>query len=488
MLVALDRRAGGAIAAAHARDDFRGLGGERLLLYPQGLRAPRLLLVGVGEVARVRAELVREAIGAAVQQARALGVERLGFVLVPGVAGRLGEDAPGAARAALEAAALAGYRFEAYRTRREGGERARDPNLPRAFTAVVPPGSDAGAAAQGARPAALERAERAARAVAAGLATARELGNLPSNHGTPAAIAERAVSLAGSLGLGTEVLERDDMERLGMGALLAVARGAANPPKLLVLEHRPAGVAGPPVVLVGKGVTFDTGGISIKPSERLEEMKFDKCGAAAVIGTLEAVARLELALPVVGVAPLVENMPDGAAYRPGDVLWSHAGPSIEVISTDAEGRLVLVDALAWAAERWQPAALVDVATLTGACVIALGDRYAGLFAREPELGAALRRAGEASGEPVWPLPLDPAYDERLKSSCADLKNSGGRPAGACTAARFLARFVPERFAWAHLDIAGVAWRSEEKDHRGAGATGFGVRLLTRWLEERAARR
>jgi leucyl aminopeptidase len=324
--------------------------------------------------------------------------------------------------------------------------------------------------------------------MAKGVQTTRDLANLPANEGTPSVLAARAHEVAKETGLRCEVLERTDMQRLGMGALLGVALGSDQPPKLIILEHRPAGAKndGKPIALVGKGVTFDAGGISIKPADGMEEMRFDKSGACTVIGAMEALARLAVPLHVVALAPATENLLGGSAMKPGDVLRAVDGQTIEVNNTDAEGRLILADALAYAVERWKPSAIVDLATLTGACVVALGHLYAGLFGNDDALAGELRCASAGTGERIWPLPAhDDDYDERLKSYLADMKNSPGRPGGAVTAARFLKKFVKET-PWAHLDIAGTAWTTDELPYHAKGATGFGVRLLVDWLRSKAA--
>ncbi|RME74469.1 MAG: leucyl aminopeptidase [Planctomycetota bacterium] len=472
VLRGLEAASGGALSRAQALGDLTGKRKEQRLLYPEGLGAPRLACLGLGKREAIEPETLREAGAQALRLARELGVRTLGIAVSASAADAVAGGADEAGRLVLEGAALAAFRYEVYRSPDPEGERP-DPTRPEAVALL------------GTQPTSL--AERID-AIARGLATARELGNVPANDGTPRVIAERATALADAVGLGCEVLEPDDLERAGLHALLAVGQGSANAPRLVVLEHAPEGCGDePPLVVVGKGVTFDTGGISIKPSKGLEEMKYDKCGAAAVIGALEAIARAGLRRRVIGVAALVENMPDGAAYRPGDILRTYGGKTVEVISTDAEGRLVLIDALAYAADRYRPAALVDLATLTGACMIALGNRYAGLFARDEALGEALRAAGETAGDRLWPLPVDAGYDRQLESPHADLKNSGGRLAGAITAARFLAAFVPDALPWAHIDIAGTAWSTEGEGVYDKGATGFGVRLLFSWVEAQAAR-
>ena len=319
-----------------------------------------------------------------------------------------------------------------------------------------------------------------AQAVADGMDFAKDLGNLPPNICTPAYLASQATDLAKKHGLKCEVLERADMEKLGMGALLAVAQGSVQPPKLIVLRYEGDTAQSPPVALVGKGVTFDTGGISLKPASEMDEMKFDMCGAAAVLGTLKAVAQMRLPLNVVGLVPTTENMPGGRAIKPGDVVKTLSGQSVEILNTDAEGRLILCDALTYA-QRFKPSAVIDIATLTGACVVALGHVAAGLFANDEGLGREIAAAGDSAYDRVWPMPLWDDYQEQLRSNFADMANIGGRPAGCVTAACFLSRFT-KPFRWAHLDIAGVAWRSG-KDK---GSTGRPVPLLSQFLIDRAA--
>jgi leucyl aminopeptidase len=316
-------------------------------------------------------------------------------------------------------------------------------------------------------------------AIAAGVALARECANRPGNHCTPTHLAAEARSLAKHHGLKVEVLERKDVEKLGMGAFLAVAQASHQPLKFIVLRWMGGAKTAAPVVLVGKGITFDTGGVSLKPAAEMDEMKFDMGGAASVLGTLRAVAELGLKLNVVGLIPACENMPGGAAVKPGDVVTSLSGQTIEILNTDAEGRLILCDALTYA-ERFKPAAVVDIATLTGACVIALGHHRSGLFSPSDALATELLAAGERGADPAWRMPLDEEYGEALKSNFADMGNVGGRPGGAITAAKFLQRYAA-KFDWAHLDIAGTAWKSG-KDK---GGTGRPVPLLTHFLIARA---
>lgn len=320
------------------------------------------------------------------------------------------------------------------------------------------------------------------RAVAEGVALAKDLGNLPGNICTPTYLANRAQEMASEGDMTAEILDREQMEKLGMGSFLSVAKGSTEPPRLIVLKYHGGPAEQKPVVLVGKGITFDSGGISLKPGEGMDEMKYDMCGAATVLGTMLAVARMKLPMNVYCVVPTCENMPAGNASKPGDVVTSMSGQTIEILNTDAEGRLILCDALTYA-ERFEPAAVVDVATLTGACVIALGHVATGLYANQDALSRELQAAGEATGDRVWPMPLWDEYQEQLKSNFADMANIGGRPGGSVTAACFLSRFTGA-YDWAHLDIAGTAWRSGAAK----GATGRPVPLLTQFLMERADRK
>jgi len=324
-------------------------------------------------------------------------------------------------------------------------------------------------------------AVREAAATADGVALARRLGNLPPNICTPAFLAEEARKLARQFKLGLEVLERRDMERLGMGALLAVTRGSHQPPKLVVLRHLRGPKGRAPLVLVGKGITFDTGGISLKPAAEMDEMKFDMSGAGSVLGALRALAGMKAPVNVIGVVATCENMPGGNASRPGDVVTTMSGQTVEILNTDAEGRLILCDALTYT-ERFKPDAVVDIATLTGACVIALGHVASGLFANDEKLAAQVRAAGEEAWDRAWPMPLWDDYQEQLRSNFADMANIGGRPAGSVTAACYLSRFA-KKLRWAHLDVAGTAWKSG----RDKGSTGRPVPLLVRLALDRAGR-
>jgi len=323
--------------------------------------------------------------------------------------------------------------------------------------------------------AAVVRGLRRGSAIVAGVTLAREIANRPGNHCTPTNLAEQAQELARTAGLKVEVLARKDIEKLGMGSFLAVAQGSEEPPRFIVLRYSGAGADDAPVVLVGKGITFDSGGISLKPGAEMDEMKFDMGGAASVLGTFRAILQLKAKVNLVGLIPTCENLPSGRAVKPGDVVTSLSGQTIEILNTDAEGRLILCDALTYA-ERFKPKAVVDIATLTGACVIALGHHRSGLFSPDDGLADALQRAGDAALDPCWRMPVDAEYDEALKSNFADMANIGPRAGGSITAAMFLKRFTA-KLNWAHLDIAGTAWKSGAQK----GATGRPVGLLTHFV-------
>ncbi len=325
----------------------------------------------------------------------------------------------------------------------------------------------------------LAAALKRGQALAAGTALARECANRPGNHCTPSYLADQARKLGKAHGLKVQVLERKDCEKLGMGSFLSVAQGSDEAPKFIIAQWQGGAKGEAPVVLVGKGITFDTGGISIKPAAEMDEMKFDMGGAASVLGTLRAVAELKAKVNLIGIIPACENMPSGRAVKPGDVVTSLSGQTIEVLNTDAEGRLILCDALTYA-ERFKPAVVVDIATLTGACVIALGHHRSGLFSPDDALAQELLAAGETALDPAWRMPLDEEYDEALKSNFADMGNVGGRAGGAITAAMFLKRFTG-KLRWAHLDIAGTAWKSGASK----GGTGRPVPLLTHFVLARA---
>jgi leucyl aminopeptidase len=452
---AVDQASRGAVRAALR--DLSGKTGSTLLLRGlPGVAAERVLLVGLGEHKEFAEAAFRDAVRAAAAALKELGAKDAALFLADLKVG----SRPSAwnVRHAVLAMCEAFYRFDELKTQKK----SPDPAL---VSVILPfsPNSQ------------LEQALTEAAATADGAALARKLGNLPANLCTPTYLAEEAKKIARQFKLGIEVLERRDMEKLGMGAMLSVTRASHQPPKFIVLRYSGAGKSRRPVVLVGKGITFDTGGISLKPAGEMDEMKFDMSGAAAVLGTVRALAAMKAPVNVIGVAPACENMPGGHASRPGDVVTTLSGQTVEILNTDAEGRLILCDALTYA-ERFKPEIVVDIATLTGACVIALGHVASGLFANDQKLADEIRDAADDAWDRVWQMPLWEDYQEQLRSNFADMANIGGRPAGSVTAACFLARFTRKQ-RWAHLDIAGTAWKSG----REKGSTGRPVPLLVRFL-------
>ena len=462
---ALDRAAGGALREVAKRGDMTGKHGTVRVLYKvPNVAAERVLLVGLGKESEFGAKPFRDAVRAVVAALADTGAEdaHLYVAELP----VLGCDGAWKARHAAIVAAEALYRFDEMKSKKAPARA-----LKRIVLAVAAKSAAADA----------ERGLGEGRGIASGVALAKDLGNLPGNVCTPTYLAEAAARLAKQHKLGVDVLERRDMEKLGMNTLLSVARGSRQPPKLIALRYNGGAKKAQPLVLVGKGITFDTGGISLKPAAEMDEMKFDMCGAASVLGTFRAIAELEPEINLVGLVPTTENMPGGAATKPGDIITSMSGQTVEILNTDAEGRLILCDTLTYA-ERYDPAAVVDIATLTGACVIALGHVASGLFANRDELAAELLDAGRDAWDRAWHLPLWDDYQEQIKSPFADLANIGGRPAGSVTAACFLSRFAG-KFPWAHLDIAGTAWTSGKNK----GATGRPVPLLTTFVMNRAAK-
>jgi leucyl aminopeptidase len=458
----IDQASGGAVRAVLAAGDMEGKTGSCRMLYGlPGIAAQRVLLVGMGKDAGPKE--YRDSVRAAASAIADTGAVDACFYLAD--APVRGADAAWKARHLVLSAAETLYRFDAMKSKKDERKAISRIGL---------------GVAERATPAGFARGLAEGKAIAAGMNLARDLGNLPANVCTPTYLADAAIKLAREWKLGVEVLGRREMERLGMGALLSVAKGSRQPPKFIVLRHRGKS-KNKPVVLIGKGITFDTGGISIKPSGEMDEMKFDMCGAASVFGTLRAVAEMDLPLEVIGVVPATENMPDGAATKPGDIVTSLSGQTIEILNTDAEGRLILCDALTYA-ERFKPQAVIDIATLTGACIIALGHVCSGMFSNRDSLARELLAAGDDAWDRVWQLPLWDDYQEQLKSNFADLANIGGRPAGSVTAACFLSNFA-KQYDWAHLDIAGTAWKSGKEK----GATGRPVPLLTSFIMKRAGR-
>ncbi|KAA0218947.1 MAG: leucyl aminopeptidase [Lautropia sp.] len=455
----IDAVHGGRLAKVIRSGDLPAKAGSTLLVQLDG-HLPRALLVSMGEAREAAARAFTDAVRGALQAAGQLAAdEALSLLHEAPVTGR---DTEWKLRAQVLTGREIAYRFETLKTKRE-----TRPVRPKR---VVLPVSAGGA---------FRAAVAQATAIANGVDMARELGNLPANHCTPAYLADTARKMARELGLKAEVLDVRQMQALKMGALLSVARGSEQPPKLIVLRYQGAGAKQPPIALVGKGITFDTGGISLKPAAEMDEMKFDMCGAASVLGAMRAVAELKLKLNLVVVVPTTENMPGGRATKPGDIVASMSGQTVEILNTDAEGRLILCDALTYV-QRFKPSTVIDVATLTGACVIALGHHRSGLFSPSDALATELLEAGNEIGDGCWRMPLDEEYQEQLKSPFADMANIGGRPAGSVTAACFLSRFA-KGYDWAHLDIAGTAWKSGTNK----GATGRPVPLLANFLLARA---
>jgi leucyl aminopeptidase len=454
---ALNEASGGAIARAIEVASFKGQKGKTVLLFAPVEGLSRLLVVGLGKRAELTTLTLEEAGGAI---AAALSQEAQVTILAEALA------APEAAHLGL-GAILRAYRFDLYRTKEKPEDK---PKL-------------TGIGVQTEDPAKAKAAFAPLRAVAEGIFLARDLITEPPNVLTPTEMAERCRALT-KLGVKVEIMGPKELEKLGFGALLGVSQGSVQEPRMVVMQWNGAGGRKPrkPLVFVGKGVTFDTGGISIKPAGGMEDMKWDMAGAGAVVGLMAALAGRKAKADVVGLVGLVENMPSGSAQRPGDVVTSYSGQTIEVLNTDAEGRLVLADVLWYAQEKFDPAFMVNLATLTGAIIVALGQEHGGMFSNDEDLAQKLTSAGLATGEKLWRMPLGDAYDKAIKSDIADMKNIGGRHGSAIIAAQFIQRFVNSK-PWAHLDIAGMAWSSKDAACVPKGATAYGVRLLDRLVRD-----
>jgi len=441
--------------------DFRGTFGSSMIVYTLG-KGPmkKILLLGLGKRKQFTDEMARIAAGKAVLRAKELGTKEFSIL-------QFSNLDEGLVEAMTEGIALALYSFDRYK--------APDPEAVKVEEVTILINSDS--------PRFQTISERAGH-VAEAVNFARDLGNLPPNDCPPAHLASVALSLASDYGMKARVIERYEMETMGLGGIVAVGKGSNNPPKLIILEYNGAGDA-KPYLLIGKAVTFDTGGISLKPGDKMDEMKFDKCGGCNVLALLRAVASMKLAVNVVGVVPSVENMPSSTAYRPGDIVKMYNGKTVEVLNTDAEGRMILADALAYGIATYSPKAVIDMATLTGAAIIALGANVAALVGNNKQLTDRVRRMAEKAGERMWDLPLFDEFHEQIKSTHADIKNIGGRPGGAITAAAFLSNFVGAA-SWVHMDIAGTAWTQDgtyERSYNPKGATGFGIRTLVKLLSE-----
>ncbi|MEM0456518.1 MAG: leucyl aminopeptidase [Nitrososphaerota archaeon] len=441
---------------------FKAKLGQVLPVYPKSAGSIRcFLLLGLGSKQDFSLEAIRQAHGYAALKVKELGSRS---VAVP-ILSIPPYTAPEITASVVEAISLAFYKFDKYKSKVEDG---KYPELVRLVVDSDMKGM-------------CDAAAREATIVSEAVKLARDIANMPSSDIPPKRMAEIATEVGMASGFSTKVFEMEVLERMGMKGIVSVGKGSSNPPVLIVMKYDGGGDT---YAVVGKGVVFDSGGISIKPSEKMEEMKYDKSGAAAVIAFMKAVAELKLPIRLIGIVPVVENLPSGNALKPGDIIKFRNGKTAEIISTDAEGRLILADALAYASEM-KPKAIIDLATLTGACVIALGTHVSGLFSNNDGLADRLIKAGEKTGERLWRLPLWKEYFEQIKSDVADMKNVGGRPAGAITAAAFLMNFVDSNIPWAHIDIAGTAWTQEsspEKSYIPKGATGVGVRLLVEFLK------
>ena len=464
----LDEATDGFIKTLLKNGDLQGTVGQTMLVpSPQGLSCERLLLVGCGKEKELKDRSYRQVVQAAAKAV--LGTKAKDALSTLAELSLAERDLDWKVRQAIEAFGHASYRFDQLKSEKKEEDK---PVLRKVSFPFTTRGEGA----------LIKLGILQGRAINDGIDMTKDLANLPGNICTPSYLADQARELARRhTNIKTTILDEKQMEKLGMGALLSVARGSRQPPRLIVMEYRGTEAKNKqkPVVLVGKGLTFDAGGISLKPAAGMDEMKYDMCGGASVFGTMKTIAEMELSINVVGIVPSSENLPDGDANKPGDVVTSMSGQSIEILNTDAEGRLILCDALTYS-KKFDPAIVIDIATLTGACVIALGSQAAGLLANDDELADKLLECGQKSGDRAWRLPLWEEYDEQLKSPFADMANIGGKEAGTITAACFLSRYTKE-YKWAHLDIAGTAWKSGADK----GATGRPVPLLVQFLIDRS---
>ncbi|HEX5210545.1 MAG TPA: leucyl aminopeptidase [Pseudolabrys sp.] len=456
--------AAGLVTRAARAERFTGKSGSALeLIVPDGLKVSRLVVIGVGKTAALEQKDILKLGGLAMGKLPSAAPEGMVFAELPGRALKADETAELALGVVLRA-----YAFDRYKTKRKDDEK-----LPAKRSMTVAVGDVA----------AVRKAYAAREAIAGGVLMARDLVNEPANVLYPEEFARRALALK-KTGVAVEVLDVKAMKKLGMNALLGVGQGSVRDSRIVVMRWNGGKASEAPVAFIGKGVCFDTGGISIKPAAGMEDMKGDMAGAACVTGLMQALAARKARVNAVGVIGLVENMPDGNAQRPGDIVTSMSGQTIEIINTDAEGRLVLADAIWYTAKRFKPKFMVDLATLTGAIIVALGQEYAGMFANDDTLSDRLTKAGEATGELVWRMPLNPAYDKMIDSKFADMKNTGGsRWGGAITAAQFIQRHVADKTPWAHLDIAGTGFDSRQTDINKSWGSGWGVRLLDRLVKD-----
>ncbi|MHB8908748.1 MAG: leucyl aminopeptidase [Syntrophales bacterium] len=461
----LDKKSGGLIGEIISEGDVTGRLNRLGVIYPRGsIQAKRIVIVGLGKRIDFSLERVRGAYATAAQHVRSLNVSEMSTTLDFGAV-----DLPidRLAEAAVEGVILGLYQFTPFKTiDREDIREISEFTILDTDEAAVK---------------VIRAAAKAAEIIAGSVAFARDIVSTPGNEMTPTDLANEALQSARGKNIQCRILEAEEIRSLGMNALLGVAAGSEQPPKMIIMEYRGGKKSSPVIALVGKGLTFDSGGISIKPSEKMDQMKSDMAGGAAVIATVRAAAELGLPVNLVGIVPATENLPGGKAYKPGDILKTLSGKTVEVVTTDAEGRLILADALTYVG-RYKPAVIIDLATLTGACIVALGDHVIGMMGTDVDLMREIREAAEFTGERVWELPLWEEYNELIKGDAADYKNSGGRAGGAITAAAFLEKFTGG-YPWAHLDIAGPAWLTKDKPYCPKGASGVGVRLLVQFLRD-----
>jgi leucyl aminopeptidase len=461
----IDEAGKGLITEFINNGDFAARQYQIAVVYTRGvIPAQRIALVGLGKKDEVNPEIIRTAFAKIMQYLRNINVKEAATSPELNLLSEKDEIVP----AIVEGALLGLYQYTPYKTvGREDIKEMEQLNI------VV----------EEKEYSSIEAAVKKTQIITGAVYFARDLVSAPSNEMTPSIMAQKARLIARRKNVNCKVLDKAKIKKLGMNSLLGVAAGSSEEPKFIILEYSGGSKSAAPIALVGKGLTFDSGGICIKPAEKMDEMKSDMSGGAAVMGALMAAADLQLPLNIIGLIPATENMPSGTAYKPGDILKSYSGKTIEVINTDAEGRLILADALSYAS-RYKPAAIIDVATLTGACIIALGDDVIGMLGKDEQLKKEINKAAKITGELVWELPLWESYHEQIKSDIADYKNSGGRAAGTITAAAFLSKFVGD-FPWVHLDIAGPAWTSKDKSYIPKGASGVAVRLLVEFLWKRA---
>ena len=463
--LAIDKKSGGLISELMASRDFEAKPSQISVIYTRGtLLSKRIALVGLGKQSEFNLEKLRAAFARISGHLRNMNIKEaatsINLNLIPGKKDQT-------AQAAAEGAMLGLYQYTPYKTvDREDLKDMEKLN-------IIADGKDFSL---------IESAVKKARIIAGAVYFARDLISAPANEMTPSIMAQKAREIAARKNVSCKVLDKKKMKEIGMNALLGVASGSCEEPKFIILEYAGGRKNAAPIVLVGKGLTFDSGGISIKPADKMDEMKTDMSGGAAVMGAIMAAADLQLPLNITGLVPATENMPGGSALKPGDILKSYSGKTIEVLNTDAEGRLILADALAYASV-YKPEAVIDLATLTGACIVALGDDVIGMLGTDDKLKKEIDKAAQNTGELVWELPLWESYHELIKSDIADYKNSGGRAAGTITAAAFLSKFAGD-YPWVHLDIAGPAWTGKDKAYVPKGASGVGVRLLVEFLRNR----